>query len=83
MLFHITQTHTPDDCPVDSGGSSTLYNADADGVALKAMYGAFSEHVIFYIVEADSFKAVNQFLLPGFKSCTCTVTPVGEESIAR
>lgn len=83
MLFHITQTHTPDDCPVGSGGSSTLYNPEAEGAVLKAMYGAFSEHIIFYIVEADSFKAVNQFLLPGFKHCTCTVTPVAEEALAK
>ena len=83
MLFHITQTHTPDTCPIDEGGSSVLYNADAEGVVLKAMYGAFSEHVIFYIVEAESFKAVNQFLIPGFTRCTCTVTPVAEEPLSK
>lgn len=32
MLFHITQTHTPETCPKDEGGSKVLYNPKADGV---------------------------------------------------
>ncbi len=83
MLFHITQSHTPETCPKDEGGSKTLYNPEAKGAKLVAMYGAFSEHVIFYIVEADTLRAVNQFLYPGFKRCTCEITPVGEEAIVR
>lgn len=76
MLFHITQTHTPETCPRDAGGSSTLYDAKAPGVKLIAMYGAFAEHVIYYIVEADNVAAVDGFLGPGWKRCTCRVTPV-------
>jgi hypothetical protein len=83
MLFHITQTHTPEACPKDEGGSKILYNPKVEGIKLKAIYGAFSEHVIYYIVEADSLAAVHQFLLPGFKRCTCRVTPVSEEPIVR
>lgn len=81
MLFHITQSHTPDLCPKDEGGSKTLYDPSAGGVVLKAMYGAFAEHVIFYVVEAENIKAVNQFLMPGFKRCECEITPVSEEPI--
>ncbi len=83
MLFHVTQSHSPDDCPIDAGGSSVLYNSKADGVKLRAMYGAFSEHVVYYIVEADSIGPVHQFLIPGFKRCTCTITPVSEEPIIQ
>lgn len=83
MLFHITQTHTPATCPKDEGGSKILYNPNAEGVKLRAMYGAFSEHMIYFIVEADRLEAIHQFLLPGFKRCTCTVTPVSEEPIVR
>ena len=83
MLFHVTQTHTPETCPKDEGGSKTLFDASAEGVTLKAMYGAFSEHVIYYILEADSPAAIQQFLLPGFKRCTCKITPVSEEEIAK
>ena len=81
MLFHITQSHTPELCPKDEGGSKTLYDPRAKGVSLRAMYGAFAEHVIYYVVEADSIQAVNQFLMPGFKRCQCQITPVSDEPI--
>lgn len=83
MIFHITQTHTPESCPKDAGGSKALYDPNVEGVKLQAMYGAFSEHVIYYIVEADSLGAIHNFLDPGWMRCTCTVTPVSEEPIAR
>ena len=83
MLFHITQTHTPENCPKDVGGSKTLYDPMAEGVKPRAMYGAFSQHVIYFIVEADSLEAVHKFLDPGWKRCTATVTPVSEEPIVR
>ena len=83
MLFLITQEHTPESCPKDTGGSKTLYNAKAEGVTVKGMYGAFSEHVIYYVVEADSLDAVHDFLDPGWTRCTATITPVSEEPIVR
>ena len=83
MLFHITQTHTPESCPKDEGGSKTLYNPDVEGLELKAMYVAFAEHTIYYIVEADSLSAVNQFLFPGFKRCDSKITAVSEEPIVQ
>lgn len=83
MLFLITQTHTPELCPMEVGGSKTLYNPKAKGVKLRAMYGAFSGHVIYYIVEANSLQAIHKFVEPGWVRCTCTITPVGEESIKR
>jgi len=83
MLFLITQTHAPESCPKDEGGSKTLYNADAEGIKLRAMYGAFAEHLIYYVVEADSQDAIHKFLIPGFKRCDCTITPVAEESIVK
>ena len=82
MLFHITQTHTPENCPKETGGSKTLYNPNAEGVKLLAMYGAFAQHVIYYIVEANSADTIHKFLYPGFKSCTATITPVSEEPIS-
>ncbi len=79
MLFHITQTHAPESCPRDEGGSKILYDPNVEGVKIRARYGAFAEHVIYYVVEADSLNVVNKFLLPGFTRCTCMVTPVSEE----
>ena len=81
MLFHITQTHTPESCPKDEGGSAVLYDTKVEGLKLRAMYGAFPEHTIFYIVEADRLDQVQQFLWPGFTRCTSRITPVSEESV--
>lgn len=83
MLFHITQTHSPDMCPKDEGGSKILYNTSAEGIKLKAVYGAFAEHVIYYVVEAENIEAINRFLLPGFKRCECQITPVSEEPLMK
>lgn len=73
--------HIPETCPKDEGGSKVLFNPKVEGVKLIAMYGAFAEHVIYYVVEAESFHAINQFLLPGFLRSTCMITPVSEEAI--
>ena len=83
MLFHITQTHTAELCPKDEGGSKTLYNPAAEGVKLVAMYGAFPEHVIYYIVEADKEESIEAFLFPGFKRCTSKITPVSQVPIVQ
>jgi hypothetical protein len=83
MLFLITQTHTAESCPVDAGGSKTLYNAQAEGVTVRGIYGAYAEHIIYYLVEADSLRAVHQFLMPGFQRCTSEVRPVSEERLVK
>lgn len=83
MLFHVTQIHTPENCPKNTGGSRTLYDPDAKGVSLRAMYGAYPQHVIFYVVEADSLEAIHKFLDPGWMRCTATITPVSEQPILR
>jgi hypothetical protein len=83
MLFHITQRHTPELCPKNAGGSKVLYDPKAEGVKLLAMYGAFAEHVIYYVVDATGLEAVNDFLFPGFERCTCQVTPVSQMPIVK
>ncbi len=81
MLFHITQTHTPENCPKDAGGSKTLYDSNVEGLNVKAIYGAFAEHEIYYIVETDDVENIQKFLFPGFKRCTARITPVAEAAI--
>jgi hypothetical protein len=83
LLFHITQTHSPESCPKDEGGSKTLYDPNVVGLKLLAMFGAFAEHEIYYLVEAENMEAIQKFLHPGFKRCTCRITPVLEEAIER
>ncbi len=81
MLFHIEQSHAPADCPYGSGGSRSLHDPDVEGVTVHGVWGAFSEHVVFILVEADDLEAVHRFLLPGMKTCTASVTPVSDRPI--
>jgi hypothetical protein len=46
------------------------------------MYGAFMEHTIYLIVQADDFEQLNRFLLPGMKVCMTKITPVGARPLA-
>ncbi len=83
MLFMITQVHTPETCPIDEGGANVLIDKDAQGVTVKGRWGAWSHHIIWYLVEADSLDAIQSFVDPGMKRCTCTVSPVTEKPIKR
>ncbi len=81
MLFHIEQTHTPENCPYGGGGSRSLHDASVEGVEVKAVYGAFSEHVVFIIVEADDIDSLHRFLVPGMKVCTSRIRPVSDHAL--
>jgi len=52
-------------------------------VKLQAVYGAFAEHEIYYLVEAESMAAIQKFLDSGWTRCTCKITPVSEVPIMR
>jgi len=81
MLYHITQVHTPDNCPIGVGGSNSLFDSAVEGVRLLGRYGANSQHTMYYIVETDDWQALQRFLMPGFKTTTATITPVSEEPL--
>jgi hypothetical protein len=78
MLFLITQTHTPETCPIDAGGREVLHEnpENVPGLKIVAGYGAYTEHTLYYVVEAADYDTVEKFLLPGFKQCKATITPV-------
>ena len=76
MLFMITQVHTPQTCPRDEGGADVLIDKNAQGVTVKSRWVAGPQHTIWFLLEADSLDAVQSFLDPGMKRCTCTITPV-------
>ncbi len=81
MLFHIEQVHTPDNCPYGQGGSPSLVDRTAEGVKVVGSYGAFMEHVVYYIVETDNIDKLHRFLLPGMKKCVTRITPVSDHPI--
>ncbi|MEK7281612.1 MAG: DUF3303 family protein [Chloroflexota bacterium] len=83
MLFMITQVHSPESCSIDDGGSDVLIDKKVRDVTVKGRWGAYAEHTIWYLVEADSAGALHRFLAPGMKRCTSEVTPVHEEPITR
>lgn len=83
MLFMITQVHTPETCPIDTGGSDTLISKNVRGLTVKGRWGAYPTHTVWYLVETDSLDAIQKFLDPGMKRCTCTVAPVTESPIKR
>ena len=81
MLFHITQVHAPEDCPYGSGGSRKFHDSSVSEVTVHGVYGAFMEHTIYMIVEADDLDMLNKFLLPGMKSYSTEITPVGADPL--
>ena len=83
MLFHIEQTHAPENCPYGNGGSRSLHDASVDGVEVKGVYGAFTEHVIFLVVETDDIDLLHRFLLPGMKVCTTRIRPVSDHALPQ
>jgi len=65
MLFHIKQTHAPQDCPYGKGGSRTLFDAESTDVKIHGAWLAFPEHTLYFIVETDDIVHLQQFLQPG------------------
>ncbi len=73
MLFHITMTHTPEDCPLyasdDEGAkfraalaglSSTLKEHEID---LRFLVNGAPEHVFYALLEAENMDSVVGFQL--------------------
>ena len=58
-----------------------LGGAAAAGVKLDRVFGDFSRHTVYYLLEADFVEDVQKFLAPGWLSCTSEVIPVSEEPI--
>ena|SRR5260221_4851752 len=75
MLYHVTMTHTEDNCPAYNREQQVAFMAAADKLdslakelnvkVLQLLWGA-PEHVAFAVVEADSLGAIARlvFSLP-------------------
>jgi hypothetical protein len=81
MLFHIEQVHEPEHCPYGKGGSRSLQDETVSEVKVIGVYGAFMEHRVFLVVEADDVDMLNKFLLPGMRVCTTTIRPVSSQPL--
>lgn len=78
LLFLITQIHTPESCPIDEGGLKALHKdpAEVEGLELKAIYGDFPNHIVYYIVETEDRETIDAFLRPGWLRCTSETVPI-------
>jgi hypothetical protein len=78
MLFHITQSHAPQDCPYGRGGSRSLFDGDSKDVKILGYWLAFPQHTTYLVVEADDILHLHEFLKPGAGVTTCEITPVSD-----
>ena len=77
MVFLITQTHEPKDCPKDIGGfRRVLINENLEELTLSNVYIKHGSHTIIYVVETDKYDNIVKFLEPGMLKCTSSVSPV-------
>ena len=82
MLFHIKQSHAPQDCPYGRGGSKSLFDEGYGGVKIRGYWLAFPQHTTFLVVEADDIAHIQAFLAPGARVTTCEITPVSDRPAA-
>ena len=85
MLFHVTMTHSEDNCPAYSREKQAEFIAAADKLDALAkelnvkvhnlLWGA-PEHVAYALVEADSVGAVGRFVMSFPFRQDFKVTPV-------
>lgn len=71
MLFHVTATHTPDDCPIFNADVRDTARQSAEqaasqakelGVTIHVAVTGAPEHVVYFLLESDSFEPVATFL---------------------
>lgn len=79
MLFHVKQSHQPQDCPYGKGGSRSLFDRESKDVRIHGYWLAFPQHTTYLIVETDSIASLQKFLSPGAKVATCEITPVSDK----
>jgi hypothetical protein len=81
MLFHIKQSHAPQDCPYGRGGSTSLFDGESKDVKVHGYWLAFPQHTTYLVVETDDITHLQAFLKPGAAVTTCEITPVGDRPV--
>jgi hypothetical protein len=81
MLFHIKQSHAPEDCPYGRGGSTSLFDGESKDVKVHGYWLAFPQHTTFLVVETDDIVHLHEFLKPGASVTTSEITPVGDKPV--
>jgi Domain of unknown function (DUF3303) len=81
MLFHIKQTHAPQDCPLGKGGARSLFDGDSQHVKIHGFWLAFPQHTTYLVVETDEIVHLQEFLKPGAGVAVAEVTPVSDQPV--
>jgi uncharacterized protein DUF3303 len=81
MLFHIKQTHAPEDCPYGRGGSRSLFDGESKDVHVVGYWLSFPQHTTYLVVETDDITHLHAFLQPGASVTTCEISPVSDEPV--
>ena len=81
MLFHIKQTHTPENCPYGKGGSRSLFDRESTTVKIVGYWLAFPQHTIYLVVETDDIVKLQKFLQPGAGVTVAEITPVSDQPV--
>ncbi len=84
MLFVVTHTHTPELCPTDNPENvkktvdllAQENHVRKSKVKVLGSYIAPPEHTLYFILEADSYEAITEFLRPVMKIGTPRIVPV-------
>ena len=76
MLFLVVQEHSPEQCPARRGlGPESLF-AEVEGADIRFAVADVPGHELTFLVEAESYDALQAFLEPGRTHCTTTISPV-------
>lgn len=76
MLFVAIQKHGPKECPANLKSAKSLYDAKSKKVKVISIYRCGPVHKLIYILEANDFADVEDFLFPGMTRCVTKVLPV-------
>jgi hypothetical protein len=81
MLFLVIQDHDPALCPQRDGlGPDALFQ-EIDGVKVRYAVADVPGHRLAFLLEADSYEAIQEFLEPGRTRCTTDISPVLDLSV--
>ena len=82
MLFHIKQSHLPENCPYGKGGSRSLFDSASTDVKIHGYWVAFPQHTTYLVVETDDIAKLHAFLKPGASVAMAEITPVSDTPVA-
>ncbi len=80
MLFHVTQTHTPESCQLAHSGAGFVsdWRARAKEVGVELISAVANQvgHTLYFVVETDDITKLQELFRPMLGVARADVTPV-------